>query len=215
MLEIKNYPISELSAVLGTNGKQNIDRKLERYGVKFVSTGSGQSRIYEIKEITNSFKLYCIIEMGMSAGVDFEKFKYFCYYIFCDESFADFPIVEMETIMSEDGVHVSRQTISNWMNRLSEIGYIHFDKNVDCIYYAITKTPDKKKHYAEISQEIYCKGWSLYWSNKEKIGTDAAYREMYNCVGGHPYKHPRIDKNGFYSEKIEELIDLISESFLE
>ena len=215
MLEIRKYTKNELSTVLETNTKQGIDRKLERYGVKFVSNGWGQNLMYEIQEIPNRFKVYCITEMGMSPLVNFEKFKYFCYYLFCDETFANFPIVEMEVIMSEDGVHVSRQIISNWLNRLSRIGYIHFDKTTECIYYAITKTADGKKHYKEILQEVYCKGWNLYWSNKSKIGTNAAYTKMYNYVGGHPYKHPKIDQNIVYSKKIQKLIELVNESFLE
>jgi len=215
MLEIRKYTKNELSALLETNTKQGIDRKLQRYGIKFVSTGRGQNLMYEIQEVPDRFKLYCITEMGMSAVVNFEKFKYFCYYLFCDETFANFPIVEMEVIMSEDAVHVSRQTISNWLNRLSRIGYIHFDKTTECIYYAITKTPDGKKHYKEILQEVYCKGWNLYWSNKSKIGTNAAYTKMYDYVGGHPYKHPKIDQNIVCSEKIQKLIELVNESFLE
>ena len=215
MLEIRKYTKNELSAVLGTNTKQGIDRKLQRYGVEFVSTGRGQNLMYEIHEVPNRFNLYCITEIGMSASVNFEKLKYFCYYLFCDENFADFPIVEMEAIMSEDGVHVSRQAISNWINRLSRIGYIHIDKKTDCVYYAITKSEDDKKHYKEISQEVYCKGWNLYWSNKNISGTNAAYKMMYDYVGGHPYKRPKITENIFYSDQIQKLIELVNESFLE
>ena len=215
MLEIRKYTKNELSAVLGTNNKQGIDRKLQRYGVEFVSTGWGQNLMYEIQEVPDRFKLYCITEMGMSSLVNFEKFKYFCYYLFCDETFANFPIVEMEVILSEDGVHVSRQTISNWVDRLSRIGYIHIDRNTECIYYAITKTADGKKHYKEILREVYCKGWNMYWSNKSKIGTNAAYKMMYDYVGGHPYKRPKITENIFYSEQIQKLIELVNESFLE
>ena len=214
MLEIKKYTMSEISAELGTNTKQGIDRKLERYGVKFVSTGRGQSLIYEIQEIQDRFKLYCITEVGMSASVNFEKFKCFCYYLFCDDNFADFPIVEMEVIMSDDGVPVSRQTISNWIERLNSVGYIHTDKQSDCSYYAITKLPNGRKHYTEIPQEKYCKGWNIYWSNKSQIGTNAAYTKMYDYVGGHPYKRPKLIENVFYSDEIQRLIDLINESCL-
>ena len=63
MLEIRKYTKNELSAVLGTNNKQGIDRKLQRYGVEFVSYGWGQNLMYEIQEIPNRFKLYCITEI--------------------------------------------------------------------------------------------------------------------------------------------------------
>ena len=215
MLEIRKYTKNELSAVLGTNDKQGIDRKLQRYGVEFVYTGRGQNLMYEIQKVPDRFKLFCITEMGISANADFTKLRNFCYYIFCDDKFAELPIVEMERIMSEDGVHVSRQTISNWIDRLSRVGYIYIDKNTECVYYAITKTADGKKHYKEILQEVYCKGWNLYWSNKNKVGTNTAYKMMYDYVGGHPYKRPKITENIFYTEQIQKLIELVNETFLE
>ena len=88
---------------------------------------------------------------------------------------------------------VSRQTISNWIDRLSRIGYIHIDKNTECVYYAITKTADGKKHYKEILREVYCKGWNLYWSNKNEVGTNTAYKMMYDYVGGHPTHILRLE----------------------
>ena len=215
MLEIREYTKNELSAVLGTNTKQGIDRKLQRYGIRYVSTGRGQRLKYEILEVPDGFKLFCITEFGMSANVNFEKFKYFCYYLFCDETFADFPIVKMEEIMSEDGVHVSRQTISNWLEHLSRINCISFDRRGDCIYYAIIKVPSGEKIYKEIPRERYIKGWNIYWRNSNKMGSFAAYSKMYDYVGGHPYKHPIIMENAFYSEKIKKLIELMNESFLE
>ena len=40
MLEIRKYTKNELSAVLETNTKQGIDRKLQRYGVEFAESAS-------------------------------------------------------------------------------------------------------------------------------------------------------------------------------
>ncbi len=216
MLEIRKYTKDELSAILGSNAKQNIDRKLQRYGVEFVSSGSGQNLTYEITDIPDRFKLYCITEMNIPASVNFEKFKYFCYYMLCDDSFSAFPVVEMQRIMSADGVQVSRQTISNWLRYLSRIGYIHRDRNAECIYYSISKTPDGKKHYTEIPKETYSKGWQTYWTIKNKNEKDAglAYIKMYNYVGGHPYKHPKIDQNAVYTKEIEILIEIMNDSFL-
>ena len=44
MLAKKSYSIAEMEELLRTKGKQNIDRKLERYGIGFTSDGYGSSR---------------------------------------------------------------------------------------------------------------------------------------------------------------------------
>ena len=49
MLEVKKYSVAELSAILGSAGKQAIDRKLERYGIEFTSSGWADNRVYEIR----------------------------------------------------------------------------------------------------------------------------------------------------------------------
>lgn len=214
MLEIRKYTKNELSAVLGTNTKQGIDRKLQRYGVEFVSTGWGQNLMYEIQEVPDRFKLFCITEMGISASADFTKLRNFCYYIFCDDEFAELPIVEMERIMSEDGVPMARQSISKWIEYLERIDYISLNKT-DCKYYAITKTPDNQKHYTEISKELYCKGWALYWKTRNIEGTNTAYQKMFDLIGGHPCKRPKMEHNAIYQKEIEKLIELVNESFLE
>lgn len=213
MLEIKKYTKNELSAVLGTNTKQAIDRKLRRYGAVFESTGRGKNLTYEIKEIPDIFKFYCITELNIPLSVNFEKFKCFCYYLLCDETFASFPIIEMQRIMSADGVQISRQTISNWIRYLSKAGYVALSIS-EFTYYAITKTEDDIKHYTEITKEKYSKGWGIYWDVKEKYNAGLAYKLMSDYVGGHPYKRPKIEHNIFYTKELEILIDLVNDWFL-
>ena len=58
MLANRDYPIAEMEKLLRTKGKQNIDRKLERYGIDFSSDGYGDSRIYTIKHIPDPFKVW-------------------------------------------------------------------------------------------------------------------------------------------------------------
>ena len=54
MLAKKSYSIAEMEELLRTTGKQNIDRKLQRYGIDFSSGGYGSSRTYNIKHMPNS-----------------------------------------------------------------------------------------------------------------------------------------------------------------
>ena len=61
----KDYPIAEMEKLLKTKGKQNIDRKLQRYGIDFPSVGRGTALVYTIKHIPDPFKVYAIV-------------KYFC-----------------------------------------------------------------------------------------------------------------------------------------
>ena len=159
--------------------------------------------------------MYCITEIGLAAGIDFEKFKYFCYYLFCDGTFPKRPKVEMAQIMSENGVSVSRATIAKWLKRLAEADYIYISKYSSFTYYAITKDEYDRKHYKEISQKKYSNGWNLYWKNVGKEGSYVAYRKMREYIGGHPYKCPEIVENDINSGKIQTLVDLINDSFLE
>ena len=51
MLAKISYSIAEMEELLNTKGKQNIARKLERYGIGFTSDGRGDTRIYTINSI--------------------------------------------------------------------------------------------------------------------------------------------------------------------
>lgn len=215
MLEKKSYSIVEMESMLGSVGKQNIDRKLQRYDIDFTSEGYGQNRIYTIKHIPDPFKVYAITKLGIPAQADFTKIRNLYYLFFCGEDFTDSPLIEMERIMEEEGVPMARQTITKWINYLEHIDYIAFN-NIDCKYYAIKKDSlSNQKSYEEIDAETYKKGWAIYHSSKEEIGASKAYTLMYNIVGGHPYKKPAVMQNAVYEQEIGELIDVINESFIE
>lgn len=143
MIEIREYTKEEISAILHTNKKQGIDRKLNRYGIEFTSNGRGANLMYSINKITNPFKVYCITELELSANVDFEKFKYFCLYFLCDDEFQTYPIVEMEQRLRNSGIGISRQTISKSIRYFERLNYVTIFKN-DCIYYAINTVNGKK-----------------------------------------------------------------------
>ena len=126
MLANRTYSISEMEELLRTKGKQNIDRKLERYGIDFSSDGYGDSRIYTIKHIPDPFKVYAIVKLGIPAQANFTKIRNFYYFLFCAEGFAEAPLIEMARIMEAEGVPMARQTITKWLNYLKHIDYITF-----------------------------------------------------------------------------------------
>ena len=208
MLEVKKYGIVELSAILGSTGKQAIDRKLERYGIEYTSTGRGQALVYEIKNIPDPFKVYCITKLGIPAQANFEKIRNLYYYFFCDEGFADLPLIEMAEYMEAEGVPASRQFVTKWIEYLKDINYIHFTQK-ECRYYAIEKTPSKVKICHEITREEYRQAWAIYHQHKIEDGCFLAYARMYNTLGGHPYKKPIYYENAIMFQEIQELIDII------
>ncbi len=214
MLEARDYSISELGKVLNTTGKQNIDRKLQRQCITFTSRGRGNRRVYTITEIPDSFKIYAITKLGIPAQSKFTNIRNLYFYLFCAEGFAEMPLVEMERILGNEGILMSRQTISKWINYLQHIDYITFSAS-EFKYYVIRRKPSGQKECVEIDKETYTNGWKLYFQCKEAKGSKAAYALMYNTIGGHPYKKAQIMENAFYQEEIEELIEVLNESFLE
>ena len=94
MLKVGKYPIGELKKLLGTADKQGIDRKLTRYGVAFSSTGWADSRVYDITNIPDPFRLYCVLMLGIPAQADFAKIRNLYYYFFCVEGFTELPLIQ-------------------------------------------------------------------------------------------------------------------------
>ncbi len=213
MLELREYPVSELEELLNTTGKQNIDRKLERYGITFTSNGRGASLLYTIKHISDPFKVYAITKLGIPAQANFTKIRNLYYFLFCGDGFAENPLIEMEQIMEAEGVPMARQTITKWITYLQHIDYITF--SADFRYYVIYYTELGEKAYKEVDAETYKSGWAIYHEWKYKEGSSNAYALMYNTIGGHPYKKPAIIENAFYQAEIDELIEVIVESLWE
>jgi hypothetical protein len=213
MIYAKDYTIFDLEGILNSRGKQAVDRKLTRYGIKFNSHGSGRNRIYSIAEISDPFKVFCITELGMSAGCDFDKMRYFFYYLFCADALDSLSHVDVHTFLAKNaGINVTRQTISDWINKLNASEYWSFS---DYRYFRIVKEADGKKRGIEISADDYKKAWQTYFGIKAQTGDcSLAYAIMFENLGGHPYKKPRIVASAFYTKQIEELMDILNEWFL-
>ena len=214
MLKVGKYPIGELKKLLGTADKQGIDRKLTRYGVAFSSTGWADSRVYEITNIPDPFRLYCVLMLGIPAQSDFEKIRNLYYYFFCVEGFTDLPLIEMAKVMEAEGVPASRQFVSKWIEYLRHLDYINFTQS-DCEYYAISRDEQGNRVCKSISRTDYCNAWSIYFEWRDVEGCGTAYARMYNTIGGHPYKKPIYQQNALMYAEIQELIDIIIDTLPE
>lgn len=202
------YKKQELSEIFGNSSVQAMKRKLARYGISFNTSGRGEQATFEILEIADRFKVFCIIELKVAANTDFPKLRNFYYYFFNDDEFRSMPDEVKEYRMMECGKPVSRQTIAHYTQKLIDQGWVWQD-HYEFIYYFAYKNTQRITTRKEYSQ-----AWKNYWQDKEN-GLDSidAIGNMIICCGGVARKQAKIEANAFYLTKINELCDLIQESF--
>ena len=76
MLEERKYTIAEMAQITGTQNRQGIRRKLENYDIAFEESGRGNTVVFDVKNIPDKFKVFCIIDLGFSSQTDFKKLMY-------------------------------------------------------------------------------------------------------------------------------------------
>lgn len=203
MLELRTYNIDEINAILGTTNRQGIQRKLNRYGVEYSVSGWGTKTKFEIKNIEDEFKLFCILDLGMSANTDFNKFLYFLYYFLNDEDFRWLPDEILEIKMNEREIHISRQTIANYKRVLSRLNL--FAKVGDYVYYFA-----RRNNQIITDETIYKKAWREYWENKNNgIDSQEAICIMCAKYGGVAKKQAIMIGNAIYADTINKLNDMV------
>lgn len=222
MLEAKSYLLSDLKAYLHTSNKQNTDNKLNRYGIKYAlpsATARSRNPIYEITEIGNPFKLYCVFDLGIPPQTDFTKFRDFLFYLFGDPDFSWRPAEMMEAYLNETNHYISRQTISTYIKRLERLGYVA--KAGDMVYYRVYReylddySDDYIQKHDIVSREEYSAAWGIYWHYR-RMDADSiyAFRIMYRRFGGVPRKQERVEQNALYANELDYLNTLVCDSFL-
>lgn len=214
-IQEKNYSIMELEIILGSTGKQAIDRKLTRYGIKYRSKGRGSSRVYTILEISDPFKVFCIVDLGMNSRCKFDRMRYFFYYLLCAETLDNIPLSEMPAFLAKEaGVDISRQTLSKWLEKLNDSDFYQFSSE-NIKYYKITENAAGEKESILITRDEYKKAWQSYFNIKKAThDSGIAYSMMHRYLGGHPYKKRMLDPNAIYAKEIEELLDILNNWFL-
>ena len=137
MLELnRSYTKPELTRMLGTQSKQGIDRKLQRYGVGFEVCGRGENAAYTIKTMADPFKVYAITELKVDGGTDFTKLRNVYYHFFEDEVFMAMPDEVKEARLHKIGEGVSRQAIAGYIQKLEQRNMITRHTNNFIYYFA-------------------------------------------------------------------------------
>lgn len=208
MLELRKYPKAELSALFGTRDTEALKRKLERYGIVYEEAGWGNTMTFDIKEITDPFKIFCITELDFDGRTDFKKVRNFYYYFFNDEEFMAMPDEVKEVRMRAEGRPVARQTIANYTYKLQSHNLIERNTK-DFIYYFAFKQTQRMTDRAE-----YLQAWHEYWADiGNGFSSFDAICNMRVKYGGVARKQAIPEINGIYNEKIEYLCSLIQASF--
>ena len=208
MLELnRSYTKPELTRILGTQSKQGIDRKLQRYGIGFEVCGRGENAAYTIKTMADPFKVYAIIALGFDANTDFTKLRNVYYHFFEDEVFMAMPDEVKENRLRKIGEGVSRQAIAGYIQKLEKRNMITRHTN-DFIYYFAFNQEQRIVEKAE-----YLDAWHEYWADRD-IGFDsieAIYR-MRQRYGGVARKQEIPAINGIFNQEIEYMLTLIQQS---
>ena len=210
MLKMATYTKDDLVKEFNTDKMCNITRSLTTMGYEFETNGKrGKNYRLTITKAPNMFKVFCTSELGIPAQSDFRLLRNFFYYFFCDEEFQQLPIEEMVRIMESEGKKVSRQTISKWIQFLKNKDII--TEGQEYLYFTTVKT-DISTESLRITREEYLAAWKAYW---DVINNGGMYHEalnaMYKVNGGATFKKPIIEENGFYSDLIDSLVELLDE----
>lgn len=217
-LTLRDYPLGVLENLIGSRGKQAIDRKLTAYGYGFISTGRGKTRVYTITALPNAqarFKSYCVFTLGFDPGTNFIKLRDFVFYLLADENFAWRPDEMMEEYLRLEGRGMARQTISRYRHHLENLELIA--PMGDFVYYKVFKRYGVQEHQI-ITAEEYGQAWRYYFEWRDANPDEdsrPAYRHMYNRFGGVPRKQRKIETLPFHAEKVNTLYELVSASILE
>lgn len=217
-LAMRDYPLGVLENIIGSRGKEAVDRKLKHYGYGFTSTGRGKTRVYTITSLPNAqarFKAYCVFALGFDGNTNFIKLRDFIFYLLKDADFAWRPNEMMEEYLRREGRGMSSDTISKYKIRLKNLEL--FAPVGDFVYYKVFKHYGVQEHEV-ITKEEYNEAWRYYfeWRNDHPDEDSIpAYRHMYNKFGGVPRKQRKIEPNAFHAEELNILCALVSDAILE
>ena len=209
-LECKMYPAPDMWEYLGVKNNNAAYKKLSRYGVVCFVNGWGKHATFNIKEIPDPFKLYCVFNMGFEPRSDFRKLRDYLFFLLGDDEYCWLPDEPMEKYMKSKGYPISRQTIAKYRKHLLSLDYIH---DGDFIYYRAYRDEYDREHYEQVDKKDYCWAWRLYW---DKIGegwaSSQAYAYMYTAFQGVPRKQAKPITNAFHLKELNYLMDLVSKS---
>lgn len=121
MLELRTYTKAELVEIFGTKDRQGLTRKLQRYGIKYRTSGRGENLTFTITETADPFKIFCIDELGYDGRTDFVKLRNFLYCFLNDDEFRAMPDEVKAKRMDKAGKYICRQTIADPIPVFTEV----------------------------------------------------------------------------------------------
>ena len=207
MLELRDYSKAELVEIFGTEDAQGLKRKLQRYGIKFQTTGRGQNLTFTITETADPFKVFCIDELGYDGRTDFVKLRNFLYCFLNDDEFRAMPDEVKEQRMKESGKPMCRQTITGYIAKLDAQNLI--DRNSgEYIYYFAYKDTQRIA-----TRQEYSEAWKEYWEAKAAgANSMEAIGFMRFLHGGVARKQAIPQINGIFLEKLNRLNAAVCQS---
>ena len=208
MLELKTYTKAEMVEMFQSNNNEAIKRKLKRYGVEFIVSGRGQKAEFTITQISDPFKVFCIIELGIQANTDFEKLCPYFYYLLNEDDFTWLPDEAAEDVMRQNKHSVSRQTIRRYKEILQNKNWIA-SSGAEYIYYFAYQS---RRFLTD--KETYSEAWQVYWDGiRGGLGAGEAMGNVIYQYGGCPRKQPKVIFNGIYDDKINQFSELVWTAF--
>lgn len=126
MLEEKTYTLPQIAEVLGgASDRQSVLSKLKRRGIQYTATGRGKNLTITIHSIPDPFPLFCMEILHFDPRTKFEKVRNLFYYCFNDEEFFSYPDERKAAALEDNGHHISRQSIANYLKKLYDLGLFH------------------------------------------------------------------------------------------
>ena len=217
MIEEKTYTIQEMRELLKTNAnKQGIERMLQRKNIEYSVEGRGEQNVFTLKKVPPMLKFiaFCKKELNFAPQTNFIKLRNFLYYYLNDEDFRNLPDTIKSARMNENNRPLGRPTIGNYELRLYTANY--FWPDFAEFKYYLTHRERGVKVAIEVDRKTYAEAWALYWEVKAKTqDSETARWEMFYEFGGYPNKSPIINKSSIMEKKVEELNELVLETFYE
>ena len=213
MLECRMYSAPEMWKYLGVRDNSQAKRKLDRYDIVYFLNGSGETANYNIREINDPLKVYCVFDMGFEPRSDFTKLRNYLFFLLGNDEYCWLPDEPMEAYMRSKGYNISRQTISKYRERLTLLEYVI---DGEYVYYKVYRDENDRERHEQVDAEEYKKAWHLYWDkrNEEQWNSEQAYAYMYRVFGGVPRKQAKPNKNLFHIKELNYLMVLVSNSIL-
>lgn len=211
MIDLGKYSRKDILEKYKMTRFDSLQKKLKRRGYEFVVDGRGENATLTITKTPPRFREFCIEELHYDARTDFKRLKRFLYELVFNDEFRRLPFVTMKEYLIGN-MEVTNVTVSKWIKHL-------YDENIvadgDWVYYRMPMRGDPTKNYKEISQEEYNEAWKAYFDvlydeDGNKNGQHHLARmAMYERIGGYAYKKTDIIFNGFATERIDRLEEIL------